>query len=117
MKVQKLKNKNEQGFALEDKDSTNYLHSAMSHHQVMVEKTYWADLWHLYKKVTYTFTTQLIIYLLEKLKCKYIDWFLMGIPLDDWNNYQRCIKIIKVPEWSHTDFLEMHQDRLNPKYI
>lgn len=53
----------------------------------------------------------------EKLKCEYAGCFLEGIPFNNWDNYQRRIEAMTVPECSYKDFLEMHQDCLNPKHI
>lgn len=69
------------------------------------------------KKVTHTFTTQLTIYLLKKLKYKYASQFFRGILFNDWDNYQKRIKTIEVPKWSYVEFLEIHQNHLNSKHI
>lgn len=108
IEIQKLRKKKKQGFTLENEDLTGHLHNVVSHYQVMVEKACQVpdltpyiktlqQIFNIYvKEVAYTFATQLTIYLSEKLKYKYTGWFLKGISLDNWDNYQRCIKAIKV---------------------
>lgn len=114
-----------------DKDFVGHLHhdDSLFYYQITMKKAYQAldptpyteilqQIFDIYvKELGHIFATQPIIYLLEKLKCKYASWFLEGIPLDNWDNYQRCIKVIDVLKYNYGDFLKMHQDYLNPKHI